>query len=787
MQYVKECLQLLYWIYFKPYTLKQHVQSICPEITDPYRDNFYRRSAAAKANPRLKRYDEQGWWLSALVPIVLVFLYVLLAEGVSRLVAGPDILYFGWWLSGLFLVGWLLGQIVVRAIRRKLEEKTAWILFIAALVLYVASAVLLKQLVADPFTKAALAVMGGVTAGIAGGIGGTMAVGVVGSVAVSVALGVVLGVALGIAASVAFGVVLGVALADAVGVAVFGITGGITGNVAFFILGILRVYCWLPEVLWMFPLRFWPGKATAKLPLMPTQLDQIIYFPLPFLPGLIAEAYQENQAAARQTIDYLITSTNQQKAAGKAVVAIAVEEFRRCKEAENIAAVREQLDWLPAKFASQQLQDCLDISQDVSAALEASSVFRQEQRLEQVCAKIIRLRTGLAAASARQATTFGGVLDHWLRLLESKRRTLRESAKRSEEIPQVYLAGPALDPNRAGNLFKGRRDLFLQIESLTLSAQRPTLALHGGRRTGKSSALNYLPKQMPSDILPLFVDCQGIAASSTLSGFAQLFAEQLIASARAVQQLDLPAPDKDNLSRDPFAALLGWLDAVEQAASSKTFLVCLDEFERLEELITTTGSRAPLNFLRHIIQHRNRWTLLLAGAHTPEELAPYWSDYLINTRTLRISFLDRDDALALIRSPVEEFPDIWPPAAAEAVWQLTQGQPYLTQLLCQEVVDHLNRKKAKAAQVSDVEEILPAAFEHGHYYFDEFWQALNKQQRSLLAAVAKAEPIPQELITAAPGLLRKEILMQENGGWVFCVPLLAQWLVAKLQAEEEEL
>lgn len=75
MQYIKECLQLLYWFYFKPYTLKRHVQSICPEITDPYEDNFFRRSAEAKANPRLKRYDDQGWWLTVLAPMAAVALY----------------------------------------------------------------------------------------------------------------------------------------------------------------------------------------------------------------------------------------------------------------------------------------------------------------------------------------------------------------------------------------------------------------------------------------------------------------------------------------------------------------------------------------------------------------------------------------------------------------------------------------------------------------------------------------------------------------------------------------
>jgi hypothetical protein len=172
MQYVKECLQLLYWIYFKPRTLIRHVWEICPEITNPYADNIYRRSAEAWANPRLKRYDDQCWWLAALVPIVVVFLYMLLAEGVSRLVAGTDILHVGWWLGSLFLLGWLLGQLIVRASRRKLGEKTALLVLIAAMVLMLASAFLGKHLIADSLLReaAALGVLVGAAAGVAFGV-----------------------------------------------------------------------------------------------------------------------------------------------------------------------------------------------------------------------------------------------------------------------------------------------------------------------------------------------------------------------------------------------------------------------------------------------------------------------------------------------------------------------------------------------------------------------------------------------------------------------------------------
>ena len=101
----------------------------------------------------------------------------------------------------------------------------------------------------------------------------------------------------------------------------------------------------------------------------------------------------------------------------------------------------------------------------------------------------------------------------------------------------------------------------------------------------------------------------------------------------AAHSLKLPALDSVTQSDDPFVTLRRWIDAVEQAVPEKTLLLCLDEFERLDEIVRATDSHAPLNFLRHLIQHRDCWTLLFTGAQTPEELPAYWSDYLINCET----------------------------------------------------------------------------------------------------------------------------------------------------------
>jgi AAA+ ATPase superfamily predicted ATPase len=128
---------------------------------------------------------------------------------------------------------------------------------------------------------------------------------------------------------------------------------------------------------------------------------------------------------------------------------------------------------------------------------------------------------------------------------------------------------------------------------------------------------------------------------------------------------------------------------IKRTATSKRFLLCLDEFERLSKVVKVTGSRTPLNFRRHVLQHRAAWTLLFCGSHEPKELPDYWSDSLINTRTLRVSYLDEESARELIVQPVEDFTNIYEPTAIDTIIHLTRCQPYLVQLTCYEVVELL--------------------------------------------------------------------------------------------------
>ncbi|MEH1965524.1 nSTAND1 domain-containing NTPase [Nostoc sp.] len=582
-------------------------------------------------------------------------------------------------------------------------------------------------------------------------------------------------------------------------------TGSLTGSLVralvvclvTIILRFTRIHFWLPELLWMLILFFFISFNKDRvrwLKYLPPRFDKRIVLPLPFMDVMIVEAYRKNPRAALETIHYLITSTNQQKVAAQAISGIAVDILNRCQRLSDIVEIANQLAWIPSpppKELGIILPQFLDISQDVRASEEATSPYRKYELLNIPINALHQLGESLALTkNARVALSFGNAAQRWLTILETAQHTLNEQAQRSQEIRQVYIAGNSLDPETAKNRFKGRIDIFREIESLALSEQPPVLLLYGGRRTGKTSALKYLPYRIQANIVPLLVDLQGAASATTLKGLAENLAQQIIEAARRLpRKVYLPNPDANKLAEDPFPALQTWFAEIERSNSGKQFLLCLDEYERLSEVVEATSSRAPLNFIRNLLQHQRKWILLFSGSQELSELDDYWSDYLINTRALRMTYLQESEARDLIQQPVENFRNIYEPTAVDEIIQLTRCQPYLVQLVCYEVVELLNRdirrnrREADTAKATaqDVKEVIPVVLERGDPYFRELWTSLAESDRSLLRRIIHGEtPTPQDKGVIRK-LTRKEILTPE--GNAFQVPLVQKYIEQLLEEE----
>src|SRR5262249_46620461 len=145
-----------------------------------------------------------------------------------------------------------------------------------------------------------------------------------------------------------------------------------------------------------------PGSTAQWLRRLPPYWDELIFLPLPFLVRFIVRAAQEDPEAARQTIEYLMTFTSQQRVATRALVGVATALLASCQTLSDIGAIANQLSWLPSlpmPGVGPLLARFIEISRQVSTS--------EPMHLDVPLTLLRTLQADLAQGKlARWATTF---------------------------------------------------------------------------------------------------------------------------------------------------------------------------------------------------------------------------------------------------------------------------------------------------------------------------------------------------------------------------------------------
>ena len=524
--------------------------------------------------------------------------------------------------------------------------------------------------------------------------------------------------------------------------------------------------------------------GTGKRPFFPHHSafwDEFQRLPLAGLADhllLVLTHWPEDGARA---LAYLADS-RQRWAAQTAQIEMEVRQLAACGSLTAVAAISDTMGLGELTDpASALLRSLQRASQDVAAALAQESSYNQRLALRGVEERLDGLLRELTRSSDPYAPRFRPVVGRWRELVAAAGLQLAAEAELRQELDNPYIIGVPLTEKQ--ELFVGRTDISSRIEQLLLDRRRPPLLLYGQRRVGKTSLLNNLGRLLPRHIVPLFVDLQGPATrAGDAAGFFYNVARAMRQSARRQRQLELPELPRETLAADPFTAFDEWLDAVEAVLGSQTGLLLLDEFEVLAEAFANEplangrlDEAAILGTLRHIIQHRPRFKVLLSGSHT---LAAFhrWSSYLINVQLVHIGLLSEAETNQLVERPVAGFALRYEPAARARVWALTSGHPFLVQLLCAEVVALKNEQppdQRRLATVADVETAVLPALEHGSFFFADLAQnQVSEAGRAFLWGLARGE----ETTVSDPSLLDQLVaqeILQPNG--TFRVELVRRW------------
>jgi hypothetical protein len=524
--------------------------------------------------------------------------------------------------------------------------------------------------------------------------------------------------------------------------------------------------------------------------------DEFQRLPLLNLDDYLLRIVQMDTAEARTAMAYL-SSTRQRWAAQAAQIELDARQLEGCWSGETIASIHPGLATGDLTGpASALLRSFSRVSSDVAAALQQESAYNKRLALHAVEDRLDGLLRELTRSNEPYAARFRPIAAEWRRIVGEEEQWLAAEAELRQEIDSPYIIGVPLTEKQ--EIFIGRMDVSGRIEQLLRDRRQPPLLLYGQRRVGKTSLLNNLGRLLPGSIVPMFVDLQGPATrAQDEAGFLYNVGRGMAQSAQKQRGLELPNLTREMLTADPFTQFEEWLDAVEVSLNGQLALLMLDEFEVLEQVLARERFEAEivLGMLRHLIQHRPQFKVLLSGSHTLDEFQR-WSSYLINVQVIHIGYLSEAEARQLIESPVQGFALRYEPAASQRVLDLTRGHPFLVQLLCAEIVALKNEQppmQRRLATVADVETAVPEVLTHGSFFFADIKQnQVDATGLAILQALAQQGEgggMTKEELSLVGGematldqtlhwLHQHELVEPADGRYRFQIELVRRWFMA---------
>ena len=355
--------------------------------------------------------------------------------------------------------------------------------------------------------------------------------------------------------------------------------------------------------------------------------------------------------------------------------------------------------------------------------------------------------------------------------------------------PNPFIVG---NPIRTEKMFYGREDDFRYIRTkLEGTSQGVVIVFCGERRVGKSSILYQVAGgRLGERFIPVFVDLQEMVIASDSEFFARisrLIAEAVTkangtlaeaASARdampaaeavafagsvpagaagktaLAQSVSVNVPRFDG--RNPYPVFLDFLDEVLASIGNRTLLILMDEYELLEGKVDESKlSNELFTFLAGLMDNKERLALIFTGSRRLEERdRKYWRELLRRSLFRKVGFLSEKDTVRLITEPVRGRV-VYGRGVMDVIYRLTSGQPFYTQVICQNVVDYMNEHSQNWVTVADLGHVITEIVDNPLPQMIYSWDALSDDEKLALSLLG--EVLTDGTAYATAGELRASV------------------------------
>jgi hypothetical protein len=273
-----------------------------------------------------------------------------------------------------------------------------------------------------------------------------------------------------------------------------------------------------------------------------------------------------------------------------------------------------------------------------------------------------------------------------------------ERRRASKKIKNPYIAGV---PIKDKEMFFGRQDVFDSLKQKFKDEPAKTnIFLLGGRRIGKTSALYQIKGGALGDrFIPVFIDLQAIGDMDTYGFFG--FITQELRKTLEGKGIKMKEYTFDSAKESYTATFTQVLDDVSNLINDKQIILMFDETEIIEERIREGKFDSSIHsYFESIIQHKEKVSCIFTAS--PGVLNKKEADTPLfrAANYLKITFLEEEYAVELIKNPVEGFV-LYNDEVIERILRVTGCHPFYIQHICYEIVNILNKEKRKEVKMKE--------------------------------------------------------------------------------------
>jgi tetratricopeptide (TPR) repeat protein len=281
------------------------------------------------------------------------------------------------------------------------------------------------------------------------------------------------------------------------------------------------------------------------------------------------------------------------------------------------------------------------------------------------------------------------------------------------------------------NMFYGRDELIDNSSKAIINAgkQGKSIVIYGQKRAGKSSILYHLGQKLSQCPELLIVDLKNIASIidrnskypfeyQLLWGIMnELNISVELMNSNSRNKLEFEFPSMADFYASP-SSLVYFKDVLRRFTmrasenvywEKKQIVLLIDEFSYIyEEILLGKIEPTFMKTWKALLQEKF-FSVVLVGQDVMQKFKQTFPNEFGTTQDERVTYLRFEDAYRLIDEPIKILEkngeSRFRERAIDRIIELTSGSPYYIQILCNRLVETMNRKKAIYATEADVETI----------------------------------------------------------------------------------